>query len=232
MLLGAEGLRLQGAPMTGAGLEKAPWPSELMQGGPVSPQEALGLACPGQCPLLKPSVPLREEQEEWGPPVFLCRVQRGRGSCPGTHSQPAPASPPACPGAQALTSAAGSSRALPHRRAQDPVRRLLAQRAAPALPLLLPAVLRGPGLPQQLRVAPLRQPGQQQGALPAARRRARALRRPPQPGPGPPAQPQEALRLRGARPEPRHRPLPGRPERAAGPAGHHGGRLPEPRERL
>lgn len=72
-----------------------------------------------------------------------------------------PGAPPLqpAPGTQVLTQE-GSSRSIPHPRTQDPVQRLVAQRAAPALPLLLPAVLRGPGLPQQLRVPPLRQLGQ------------------------------------------------------------------------
>lgn len=148
-----------------------------------------GLACPGP----KQSSRLDFDHHQgrtWGDgvtPFFPCCVER-------THSQPAPAPPlqPA-PGTQVLTEE-GSSCILPHPRAQDPVQRLMAQRETRALPLLLPAVLGGPGLPQQLRVPPLRQPGQQQGALPTARPRAHPLRQPPQPGPRPPAQPQ-ALHL-------------------------------------
>lgn len=121
--------------------------------------------------------------------------------------------------------------ACPHRRAQDPVQHLVAQRAAPALPQLLPTVLRGPGLPQQLRVPPLRQPGQQPGTFPSAGPRACPRREPPQPRPQPPpVQPPEALCLLPPCAKPGHRPLPGCAERAAGPPGQHRGGFSEPRE--
>lgn len=159
---------------------------------------------------LWPLITLREDLEgqSYQSLPALCpererKVPRGtEPTCPGTL-------PLACTGTQALTQE-GSSRPDPHCRAQDPVQHLMAQRAAPALPLLLPAVLRGPGLPQQLRVPPLCQPGQQPGTFPSAGPRACLRREPPQPGPQPPPlQPPEALRLLPPCAKPGHRPLPG-----------------------